>query len=204
MIANIGADIPRRARSLIRRIAADKKNCRSGERIAQRCGAVCMSGERLGEGDVVRRTVMIDVVGAENGAGELLQQVRLFVGQAIAADDADGLSAARIAEFAETLADVVERFFPAYGLEFAVGLADQRMRDAVVAIGEVEGVASLVAEEVAVDAALVAVVAADDLASRRRWSERRGWSCSRRRSGCRWWRRGSSPRGGSCSGRFRW
>ena len=37
-----------------------------------------------------------------------------------------------------------------------------------VVVGEVEGVAALVAEEVAVDAGLVAVVAADDLARRRR------------------------------------
>ena len=45
----------------------------------------------------------------------------------------------------------------------AVGLANERCGDAVFVVGEVEGVTALVAEEVAVDAGLVAVVAADDL-----------------------------------------
>ena len=69
---------------------------------------------------------------------------------------------------AELLADVVEGHLPADGLHFAVGLANQRLGDAVFVVGEVECVTALVAEEVAVDAGLVAVVAADDLASRRR------------------------------------
>ena len=43
-----------------------------------------MAGEGLGEGDVVRGAVVIDVVGAEDGAGELLQEVGLFVGDAVA------------------------------------------------------------------------------------------------------------------------
>ena len=45
--------------------------------------SVC-AGERLGEGDVVRGAVVVDVVGAEHRAGELLQQVGLFVGDAVA------------------------------------------------------------------------------------------------------------------------
>ena len=55
------------------------------------------AGERLGEGDVVRSAVVVDVVGAEDRAGELLEEVGLFVGEAVAADDADGLAAARVA-----------------------------------------------------------------------------------------------------------
>ncbi len=54
---------------------------------------------------------------------------------------------------------------PGDGLELAVGLAEERLGDAVFVVGEVEGVTALVAEEVAVDAGLVAVVAADDLAA---------------------------------------
>ena len=50
--------------------------------------------------------MVVDVVGAEDGAGELLQQVGLFVGEAVGADDADGLAAAGVAELAELLADV--------------------------------------------------------------------------------------------------
>ena len=60
---------------------------------------------------------------------------------------------------------MVEGVLPGDGLEFAVGLADERLGDAVGVVGEVEGVAALVAEEVAVDAGLVAVVAANDLAA---------------------------------------
>ena len=73
--------------------------------------SVC-AGERLGEGDVVGRAVVVDVVGAEDRAGELLQEVGLFVGEAVAADDADGFAAAGVAEFAEFFADVVERLLP--------------------------------------------------------------------------------------------
>ena len=119
--------------------------------------------EGLGEGDVVGGAVVVDVVGLEDGAGELLEEVGLLVGEAVGADDADGLAAAGVAELAEALADVVEGNFPADGLEVAVGLADERRGDAVVVVGEVEGVTALVAEEVAVHAGLVAVVAAHDL-----------------------------------------
>ncbi len=35
----------------------------------------------LGEGDVVGGAVVVDVVGAEDGAGELLQEVGLLVGE---------------------------------------------------------------------------------------------------------------------------
>src|SRR5882757_2871536 len=109
--------------------------------------------------------MMIDVVGAENSAGELLEEVGLFVGDAVRADDADGLATARVTAFAEFLTDIIERNLPAYWFELAVGLADHRLGDAGFVVGEVEGIAALVAEEVAVDAGLVPVVAAYDLAA---------------------------------------
>src|SRR6185312_8703851 len=105
----------------------------------------------------------IDVIGSQHRARKLLKQVGFFIGKPVAADDAHALAAAGVAKFAEALADVVEGFIPADRLEFPVGLADEWMGDAVVVVGKVEGVAALVAEEVAVDAALVAVVAPDDL-----------------------------------------
>ena len=58
---------------------------------------------------------MVDVVCAENGSGELLEKVGLFVGDAVRTDHADGLAAACVAELAESLADVVESNFPADG-----------------------------------------------------------------------------------------
>ena len=108
---------------------------------------------------------MVDVVRAENGAGELLEEVGLFVGDAVRADDTDGFAAAGVAAFAELLADVVERDLPANGLELAVRLANQRLGDAGLVVGKVEGVAALVAEKVPVHAALVAVVTAYNLAA---------------------------------------
>ena len=67
-----------------------------------------LAAECLGEGYVIGGAVMVDVVGLEDCAGEFLEKVRLFVGQAIGTDDADALAALAIAEFTETLADVVE------------------------------------------------------------------------------------------------
>ena len=76
---------------------------------------------------------------------------------------ADALAAATVATFAELLAYVVECDLPAYGFEIATRLAQERLRDALGVVGEVEGVTALIAEKVAVDAGLVAVVAANDL-----------------------------------------
>ena len=61
-----------------------------------------VAGEGLREGYVVGGAVVVDVVGAEDGAGELLQQVGLFVGEAVAADDADGAAAAGVAQLARS------------------------------------------------------------------------------------------------------
>ncbi len=57
--------------------------------------------ECLREGYIIGGAVVVDVVGAEHRARELLQQVGLFVGEAVAADDADGLAAAGVAELAQ-------------------------------------------------------------------------------------------------------
>ena len=55
---------------------------------------------------------MVNVVGPHHHAGELLQQIVLFVGRPVRADDADGLSAIFIANFFELASDQLERFFP--------------------------------------------------------------------------------------------
>ena len=83
-------------------------------------------------------------------------------------------------------------------------LRQQRRRNAVVVVGEVERIAALVAQEIAVHAGLVAVVAAHNLRSIRWSSARPASSCSRRRSACTRWPRGSSPTAASCSDRSRW
>ncbi len=68
-----------------------------------------------------------------------------------------------IADFAQFAAGVRQRLLPTDFGEFAVWLADERLGQAVGVVGKVEGVAALDAQEVAVDAALVAVVAAENL-----------------------------------------
>src|SRR5574341_1086254 len=106
--------------------------------------------------------MMIDVVGAQHQPRELLQQVVLLVGSAGGADDADGGAAGRVARFAQMAGGGIEGFVPGGGLQMAV-LADERLAETVIVLDEVESVAAFDAEEVAVDAALVAVVAANDL-----------------------------------------
>src|SRR5258708_17298434 len=105
---------------------------------------------------------MVDVVGAQHRARELLQQVILLVGGVVGADDADGVAAVEIANFAEAAGDMADGFIPRYGREFALS-ADERLRQSVRMVGEVESVATLDAQEIPVDAALVAIVAAHDL-----------------------------------------
>ena len=106
---------------------------------------------------------MIDVVGAEHRPGKLLQQVVFFVGGAVGADDADGLPP-RLSRISRSFVPACsQRLLPTDFGKLAVCLAQQRLGQAVGVVGKIEGVASLDAQEVAIDAALVAVVAAQDL-----------------------------------------
>ena len=99
--------------------------------IAQRRGAAGLAGQRLSEGDIVRGAVVVDVVRAQHRARELLQQVVLFVGEAVAADDADGLAAARVAQLARSFCRRRSSACSQLtGFKLAVGLADQRLCDA--------------------------------------------------------------------------
>ena len=116
-----------------------------------------------GKRGVVRGAVVVDVVGAQHRAGEFLQQVVFFVGGAIGAENTDGLAALAIADFAQLAAGVRQGLLPTDFRKFTVGLAHERLGQAVGVVGEVERVAALDAQEVAVDAALVAVVAAENL-----------------------------------------
>src|SRR5580704_4106765 len=122
-----------------------------------------MAGEGAGKGGVVSGAVVIDVVGAEHGAREFLQKVVFFVGGAVGADDADGFAALAIADFTELAAGVAQSLFPTDLGELAVGLAHEGLGQTVGVVGKIEGVTALDAQEVAVDAALVAVVAANNL-----------------------------------------
>ena len=164
--ANVGADVPGGERGLVRGIAAYEEDGGGVLDAVLRGEAGLACGgeralERCGEGDEVGRAVVVDVVGADHRAGELLEEVVLLVGGAVGADDADAVGAAVLAEVAKFVAGEVEGFVPADGRELAV-FADERGGESLDVVGEVEGVAALVAEEVAVHAGLVAIVAAQD------------------------------------------
>ena len=79
---------------LVGRIAADEQDGGARGDVAQAGGFAVVAGERAGEGGIVGGALVVDVVGAEHGAREFLQQVILFVGGAVGADDADGRAAA--------------------------------------------------------------------------------------------------------------
>ena len=66
-----------------------------------------------------------------------------------------------IANFGESLANHFKCFFPRRRRKLAI-LANQRLREAVFVVREIKSVAALDAEEIAIDAALVAIVAAHD------------------------------------------
>ncbi len=84
IVADVGADVPRSGGGLDGGVAAENHDGRGGEGIAQGGRAVRLAGEGLREGDVVGGAVVVDVVGAENRARELLEEVGLFVGDAVA------------------------------------------------------------------------------------------------------------------------
>ena len=93
---------------------------------------------------------------------ELLQQVIFFVGGAVRAHDPDRLPAMLLARFLKALSDQPKRFFPGGWRQLPI-LANERLGQAVFTVGEIESVAALDAEEIAVDAALVAIVSPHDL-----------------------------------------
>src|SRR5579883_331383 len=108
---------------------------------------------------------MVNIVGAEHRTCEFLQQIIFFVRGAVRADNTDGLSAFALTNFTEPLRSEINRLTPGGFFELAIGLADERFGQAFRAVGKVKGIAALDAEEVAVDAALVAVVSAHNFHS---------------------------------------
>src|ERR1035437_8342952 len=104
---------------------------------------------------------MVDVIRLEYDAGKLRKQIIFFVGGAIRPNHADRASAIAIANFAKPFSDQLKSFFPSRRCQLAV-LANQRLGEALFVMREVESVAALDAEEIVIDPALVAIVAADD------------------------------------------
>src|SRR5882724_12944248 len=101
--------------------------------------------------------MVIDVVGAKGGAGEALEQVILFVGSAIGADEANGVGAVGVENLLQLCGGGFRSFFPGDGIEF-VAFAKQWLLDAFGMFGEIETEAAFHAEEIAVDARKVTIV----------------------------------------------
>src|SRR6516225_1182345 len=142
---------------LLSRIIADQQDCGRGGDIAHRRGRSRFSCQGRREGREVGGPVMVDVVGTQGQPGKLLQQIALLVAGAIGPDDAD-----RIAGLFELRRYELNCLIPRRRHELAAAL-DQGTAEAARVIREVESVTSLDAEEVAVDAALVAIVTAHDV-----------------------------------------
>ncbi len=105
--------------------------------------------------------MMIDVVGPQHLARETLQVEIFFVAGVVGADHAE--LGPRCVRLLELLRHRRQRFRPGNRLQLAV-LAHQRRLQTLAAVHEIEGIAALDTQELAVDARPVPVVAAYDLA----------------------------------------
>src|ERR1700692_791942 len=109
--------------------------------------------------------MMIDVVRSKHNAREFRQQIIFFVGCAIRPDDSNRNSAISVAHFAKAPADRFESLFPCGRRKLAV-FANQRLRQALFMVREVESVSSLNAKEIAIDPTLISIIATDNLRAR--------------------------------------
>src|SRR6266567_6378568 len=105
---------------------------------------------------------MIHVVWLQHDPGKLREQVILFIRRVIGADNANGVAAIAVANLGKALADQLKGLFPSRRRQLAV-LADQRLGEAGVVVAKIKSITALDAEEIAVDPALVAIVAANNL-----------------------------------------
>src|ERR1051326_6498674 len=146
---------------LIGRIAANQQDRRRVDDVAHARGRVLFSCNRVGERRKWRRPMMINVVGLQYGARKFLQKIIFFVGRAVRADYSN-LIFAGVNRLAETSGDEIQRLFPRAGFEPPV-LADERLSQPIFVICKIERVAALNTQKIAVDSALVAIVAAHNL-----------------------------------------
>src|SRR5882762_6921884 len=89
-VADAGANLPSGERILVGRVVADEKN-RFGmvKLIHGQQGISSVFTQRGDQASVICGAMVIDVVGAEGGAGQALEEIVLFVGGAVRADEAE-------------------------------------------------------------------------------------------------------------------
>src|SRR5579872_15656 len=105
MQANVVANLPGQQRMLLGWIISDQQNCGSIEYIPHAGGRVYFARERGRKSWEVSGTVMINIVGLQHDASELLQQIVLFVGRAVRTVNANRLPAMHGADCRETIPD---------------------------------------------------------------------------------------------------
>src|SRR5205823_8237768 len=106
--------------------------------------------------------VMVNVIGAQCGAGKLLKYVILFISGAVGTDDANGAAAFEIANLLQPFGYMLQRFLPGGGNEVPIP-ANQRLTQPAGMIEEIKRVAALDAKEVAIDTTFIAIVAAQNV-----------------------------------------
>src|SRR5437870_4373053 len=124
-------------------------------------GHFWLARKRSGEGREVGSAVVVDVIRSEHHTRELLKQVILFVRRAGRAHNSDCPPALTIANFFEARSDQFKSLFPGRRRKSAI-FADQRLREPILMVRKIEGVTSLDTEKIAVDPALVAIVATNN------------------------------------------
>ena len=162
MVADTGANLPSDQRILLCDVVADQQHCRCVVDIRHRGQRIsCPHSERGRKTGIVRSAVMVEIVRAERDAREAVQQIIFFVGGVVRANHADGSGAVRGVRLFQPARDFLKRVFPAGGLELSIA-ADQRLADALGIRREVVSEAALGAEELAVDARVIAIIGAQN------------------------------------------
>src|SRR6266852_1843355 len=161
-MADAGANLPADKRILLRWTVADDENgARFVELLHGERGIGGTVAQRGNEAGVISSAVMIDVIGAESGAAQALEEIVFFVGGAVAADEADGIGPVGGVNFFQPGGSGLRGFFPGDGIELAV-FAEQRLLDAFWMTGEIKAEAALHAEKILIDAGEVAVIGAQN------------------------------------------
>ena len=160
--AYVAADIPSQQRMLFSRIVANQKDGRRAGHITHGGGGILLSGNGARKSGKVGGAVMVNAIGGQHGAGKLLQQIILFIGGAVGTDDANCTAAFEIANLLQPFGYMLQRFFPGGGNEGPIP-ANQRLTQPAGMIEEIKSVAALDAEEVAIDTAFIAIVAAHNV-----------------------------------------
>src|SRR5690242_18789399 len=105
MQPHIIPNLPGQQRMLFGGIVPNQQNGWRMEYVTHAGGGSRFALKRRSQGREVGGAVMVDVVGLQYHARELLQQVILFVGSAVRTHDSDRLPAVLLAGFLEALSD---------------------------------------------------------------------------------------------------